>query len=91
MNVREQRLDAGNERPAVEQRADRHGLFECAAERVRERFRPTTWEAFWRTAVGGEDARAVAAALGISVGAVYIARTRVLARIREQVRLLEGD
>jgi RNA polymerase sigma-70 factor (ECF subfamily) len=66
-------------------------LFELASERVRESFRPATWEAFWRSTVGGEDASAVGASLGMSVGAVYIARTRVLARIREEVRLLEGE
>jgi len=66
-------------------------LFEYAAQRVRGHFRPTTWEAFWRTGVEGHNARDVAQGLGISVGAVYIARTRVLARIREQIRLLEEE
>jgi RNA polymerase sigma-70 factor (ECF subfamily) len=66
-------------------------LFEMASERVRDCFRPATWQAFWRTSVEGADASAVGASLGMSVGAVYIARTRVLARLREEVRLLEGD
>ncbi len=66
-------------------------LFELASERVRDCFRPATWQAFWRSAVEGEDAGAVAASLGMSVGAVYIARTRVLARLRQEVRLLEGE
>ena len=73
------------------EREYRQRLFECAAERVRGHFRSNTWDAFWRTAVGGEEADDVAASLGMSVGAVYIARTRVLARVREAVRLLEGD
>ena len=67
-------------------------LFEWAAERVRPAFRLATWQAFWRTAVEGRDAAAVAKELGLSVGAVYIARSRVLARIKEQLRpLQEGD
>src|SRR5437588_246741 len=66
-------------------------LFEYAAQRVRGHFRPATWEAFWRTSVENQTAREVAAALGVSVGAVYIARTRVLARIREEIRLLESE
>ena len=66
-------------------------LFEYAAQRVRAHFRPATWEAFWRTSIEGQNARAVAEALHLSVGAVYIARTRVLARIREQIRVLEGE
>jgi RNA polymerase sigma-70 factor (ECF subfamily) len=64
-------------------------LFAWATEKVRPDFRPATWQAFWRTAVQGQDARAVAADLGMSVGAVYIARSRVLARLREQVRGVE--
>ncbi|HZY90061.1 MAG TPA: sigma-70 family RNA polymerase sigma factor [Gemmataceae bacterium] len=67
-------------------------LLEWAAERVRPAFREATWQAFWRTAVDGRDAAAVAAELGLSVGAVYIARSRVLARIKEQLRpLQDGD
>jgi RNA polymerase sigma-70 factor (ECF subfamily) len=69
----------------------RRRLFEWAAERVRGQFRPATWEAFWRTTVEGQDVRAVAAALGVSAGAIYIARNRALARIKEQVRRLESE
>src|SRR5262249_51372211 len=36
-----------------------------------------TWQAFWLTAVDGRPPRAVAAELGLSVGAVYQARYRV--------------
>jgi RNA polymerase sigma-70 factor (ECF subfamily) len=58
---------------------------------VRAEFRENTWQAFWRTAVGAEDAATVAAALGLTVGAVYIARSRVTARIRREVQAVEGD
>jgi RNA polymerase sigma-70 factor (ECF subfamily) len=64
-------------------------LFEYAAECVRSQFRPATWEAFWRTSVDGQDTRTVAASLGLSVGAVYIARNRVTARIKQAVQKLE--
>lgn len=64
-------------------------LFEWAAEKVRPQFRPPTWQAFWQTMVEGREARAVAAALGLSLGAVYIARSRVLARIREQIQQID--
>jgi hypothetical protein len=43
-----------------------------------------TWTAFWLLAVEGCQAAAVAADLGMSVGAVYIARSRVLRRLREE-------
>lgn len=69
----------------------RKRLFAWAAERVRGSFRESTWQAFWRTGVQGEPADTVARDLGISLGAVYIARSRVLARVRETVAVLEGD
>ncbi len=67
----------------------RSRVFAWAAERVRPSFRPNTWQAFWKTAVEEGDPAAVAAELGMSVGAVYIARTRVLARLRELVRKVQ--
>jgi RNA polymerase sigma factor (sigma-70 family) len=66
-------------------------LFHWAAARVRPDFRGPTWDAFWRTAVAGEDVAAVAAALGVTTGAVYIARSRVTTRIRQEVRAIDGD
>lgn len=83
-------MPAPEEVAAWEQEYQRH-VFGLAAERVRDGFRPATWQAFWRTSVDGEEAQRVGDELGLSVGAVYIARTRVLARIREAVRELEGD
>jgi RNA polymerase sigma-70 factor (ECF subfamily) len=69
----------------------RRRLFEWAAERVRGSVRPATWQAFWHTAVAGQDPRAVGEALGMSPGAVYIAKSRVLARIREVLEQLPGE
>ena len=63
---------------------ERHLLFE-AARQVRSSFTPTTWDAFWQTAVEGKNVKEVAQALGISVGAVYVAKSRVLARIRAEL------
>jgi RNA polymerase sigma-70 factor (ECF subfamily) len=69
----------------------RQRLFEWAAEKVRPSFRPASWQAFWQTAVAHRDAAAVAAELGMSLGAVYIAKSRILARIKEQIQLLPED
>ena len=60
----------------------RRRLFHWAAEQVRGEFRESTWQAFWLTAVEGQDPAAAAEAIGISVGAVYIARSRVMARLQ---------
>jgi RNA polymerase sigma-70 factor (ECF subfamily) len=66
-------------------------LFTWAAGQVRDGFQDATWQAFWQTAVEGKAARSVAEALGMTVGAVYIAKSRVLARLREQIRQLEEE
>jgi RNA polymerase sigma-70 factor (ECF subfamily) len=68
----------------------RSRLFRWAAEQVRPAFRPSTWEAFWQTAVEAREPGEVAAALGLTVGAVYIARSRVLARLRDHIRQAQG-
>lgn len=66
-------------------------LFHHAADLVRERFQASTWQAFWRTAVDGQPAGQVAAELGLTPAAVYLAKGRVTAGIKEQVRLLTED
>jgi RNA polymerase sigma-70 factor (ECF subfamily) len=67
-------------------------LAALAMDRVRGEVKPATWRAFWQTAVEGHSARETGAALGMSDGAVYVARSRVLARLREEVqRLQEQD
>jgi RNA polymerase sigma-70 factor (ECF subfamily) len=61
-------------------------VFAWAAEQVRDEFQEQTWQAFWRTAVEGLGAKEVADQLAMSPGAVYVAKSRVLARLREQVQ-----
>jgi RNA polymerase sigma-70 factor (ECF subfamily) len=61
-------------------------VFAWACEQVRREVTDSTWQAFWRTAFQGQPGKRVAADLGLSVAAVYLARSRVLARLRELVR-----
>jgi RNA polymerase sigma factor (sigma-70 family) len=60
-------------------------LFEWAAARVKHRVAPATWEAFWRTAVQEMPPKAVARDLGMRLGAVYLARCRVMHQLRKVV------
>jgi RNA polymerase sigma-70 factor (ECF subfamily) len=46
-------------------------------------FTPNTWKAFCRVALEGARADEVAAELGMSVNAVFIAKSRVLGRLRQ--------
>jgi len=58
-----------------------------ALELLKEEFEPTTWQAAWSQIAQGEKAPAVARSLGLSVNAVYVAKSRVLSRLRQE---LEG-
>ncbi|AGA27495.1 RNA polymerase sigma factor [Singulisphaera acidiphila] len=60
-------------------------LFRWAADDIRGEFTPATWRAFWQTALEGRPPGEVAAELGLSVGAVYVARSRVLSRLRRRI------
>ena len=47
-------------------------------------FAPNTWKAFSRVALDGASADCVAKELGISLNAVFIAKSRVLSRLRQE-------
>jgi hypothetical protein len=66
-------------------------LFQLGAESIEREFTRSTWQAFWQTAVLSREVQRVAAELGLSPGAVYIARSRVLARLRSRVGELAGE
>ena len=59
--------------------------FARAAEKIRPSLAESTWQAFWQTAVEGKSGKEVAQALGMSVGAVYLAKSRVMVRLKEQI------
>jgi RNA polymerase sigma factor (sigma-70 family) len=65
--------------------------FAWAAEQVRHCVPPTYWEAFRQTAVEGAKPKEVAQRLGITVALVYLAKSRVMARIKEQLEQCEPD
>jgi len=61
----------------------RRQLVSRALELLEPEFRPKTWLAFREHAIEGRSAPEVSTDLGVSVGAVYAAKCRVLARLRE--------
>ena len=66
-------------------------VFHWAAGLVREQVSDQTWQAFELTAVEGRTGPDVAAELGMTVGAVYLARSRVMARLKQQVLSIGDD
>jgi RNA polymerase sigma-70 factor (ECF subfamily) len=67
---------------------DRKALCRRAVECVRGDFEPRTWQAFWRAFVDGHAPADIASDLGITANAVYLAKSRVLRRLREEFAAL---
>jgi RNA polymerase sigma-70 factor (ECF subfamily) len=70
-----------NEESSIEERS----LFHRALELIRGEFAERTWLAFWGTAVEDGSPRDVGTNLGMSPGAVRVAKSRVLQRLREEL------
>ena len=60
----------------------RREAFRWAAKVVQKDVKETTWQAFWLSTIDDLPATEVTRQLGMSVGSVYIARSRVMARLR---------
>ena len=63
----------------------RRSLFHRASDQVRVEVQPQTWQAFWEVAVSGLEINEVAERMGMTAGAVRVAKCRVIARLREAV------
>ena len=64
-------------------------VFQCAAKHVQNEVQEKTWQAFWLSTIGDQPMADVARQLNLSIGAVYIARNRVIARLRVEVQRIE--
>lgn len=65
--------------------AEHRHLAQRALALIETDFEARTWQAFLRTAVEGEPASRTAEELGMSVGSVYVAKSRVLQRLRSEL------
>ena len=84
----------GFERELIEGFCRIHGLsldvvrvkdFDQIIPMLQDHFQPTTWRAFWGHVVEEKPAQQVAAALGLSVAAVYKAKVRVLTWLHQEL------
>ncbi|MEZ6135374.1 MAG: sigma-70 family RNA polymerase sigma factor [Pirellulaceae bacterium] len=66
-------------------------LFDIALERCKLSSQPETWEMFERSWVRQEPAAEVAQVLGVSIDRVYVARCRILKRLRREIAILADD
>jgi RNA polymerase sigma-70 factor (ECF subfamily) len=76
--------------PDVHEHEYRADLVRTALRLIRGDFEPTTWTAFTAVVVEGRAVAEVAEELGLTPNAIYLARNRVLTRLRAELQdLLE--
>jgi RNA polymerase sigma-70 factor (ECF subfamily) len=63
----------------------RQHLVRKALEIMRTEFEPNTWQACWEHTVNDKSAAEVGQELGMSEAAVYVAKSRVLRRLRQEL------
>jgi RNA polymerase sigma-70 factor (ECF subfamily) len=86
LNEAESGLAEEDGQDAVTEKEYRDYLIGRALDVMRKDFQPATWQACWEHVARGRAAAEVAAELGITVKAVYLAKARVLRRLREELQ-----
>jgi RNA polymerase sigma factor (sigma-70 family) len=69
----------------------RRQVFLWVVSEIQPEFRETAWQAFWQTSIEGREVAVVARELKLSTGALYVARSRVMKRLREKVEEAERN
>jgi len=85
----EQHADANGDLSADWEADYRRTMAGQAMERVKNEFQAATWEAFMQTAVEGRAPAQVSSRVGLSVGAIYVAKSRVIARLRQEIERMQ--
>jgi RNA polymerase sigma-70 factor (ECF subfamily) len=66
-------------------------VLRTALTRIRPRVEPATWDAFQRVWIDGQAPLQAARELGIPIDAVYLAKSRMLRRLRDEVVAIAED
>jgi RNA polymerase sigma-70 factor (ECF subfamily) len=76
----------GSDSAAAFEEADyRQYMVRRALELMQAEFQPSTWKACWECAVKGRPVAAVAKELKLTTNAVYLAKSRVLRRLHQEL------
>ena len=81
-NSLEQLADDGSELSQIWQQEYDQEILKSLLRRIQNDFQQQSWEAFRRVAIDGIPAREVAQQLGITVNSVFIAKSRIMNRLR---------
>lgn len=85
--------NVADDAPAPEAEWERHWMMEhlrYCVERVRPNIAESTYQAFYQNVIEGAPAKEVAQRLGITANQVYVAKFRVLERVRSLLTELTG-
>jgi RNA polymerase sigma-70 factor (ECF subfamily) len=63
----------------------RQHVVKQALDLMQAEFQPATWKACWEYMIVGRSAEEVSKELGLTINAVYLAKSRVLSRLREEL------
>lgn len=89
MEVLSNHPDQHNDLQQVWDREYHQQLIDWASTQIRDQFQDQTWRAFWLTSVEEKSPQEVAELLGLSVGSVYVAKSRVMKRLAEKIREID--
>lgn len=84
--IKAQPAGSDTDQTTVEMRKEaRQEIVHWAAQKIQGEFSAATWDVFLRTSIHGESVANVAGSTGRSAGSIYVARHRVIARLKEEV------
>ncbi len=79
-------LPAGEDTGSLWDVEVRREQLRLACERIRDQFSDGTWQSFWLTAIKHQSIADVAKQLSRSEGSIRVARCRVMAKLKQEVR-----
>ncbi|MEP3481720.1 MAG: sigma-70 family RNA polymerase sigma factor [Fuerstiella sp.] len=72
-----------------QQKQYQHELIVWAAHQVKSEFMESSWQAFHDTMIQQRSVEEVAKELNVTAGSIYMSRSRILARIRKKLEVLQ--